>query len=318
MAKHYRIQTYPRVHVNSIDLSYKNHLSSGGIGFQVIQQPTIIEIKLQGNDNSIPSNIKTLVCRFNHQYNTHYNNLDVSIVNKLDSHIGLGSSTQIEASIYLALYHSIFDRIPSINDFTRFGIGNLSTVGLNLFLKGGFVIDFGYYNKYGLLQGIVGAKKAISDCLTYSLPKTWKAIILKSKKKSLCGKDEQNFLLSNLPVYKEDAFEISYNILMGVIPSIIEEDFQFFITSLKKISNLGLKAKEIVLNSEKFSNECCYLYDNFGFVGVSSLGPTMFTFSDNQKLIASAEANFSSKNFEFLITNIKSSNIGQRYELLDH
>jgi beta-ribofuranosylaminobenzene 5'-phosphate synthase len=68
---------------------------------------------------------------------------------------------------------------------------------------------------------------------------------------------------------------------MGLMPAIIEENFELFIRNLNRIWCLGSKKLEIEINKNKINYILDFLNKKYGFAGMSSLGPTCYSFTTN-------------------------------------
>ena len=274
---------YNRVHVNSIFMSNDEMYSSGGVGFSINYEPISIGVnynKWEGNKflGHSPARIESFLVYLNKKYNVPLDGWEIKVAMNLNPHIGLGSTTQIEAQIIHSVMEISCGKVPSYKDYLDNNIGCESGIGLKCFVKNGVHIDFGYQRTQ--IGGFQNSKNAVHDSLYLRLPENWKVLLIIPKNyTSLSGKAEEEFWSSILPVNSTDPKEISYYI-MNMIPSVYERNFPFFLKSLKGITNFGSKPLEVDINNKYIGGLFREIETRFNFCGLSSLGPTCYTFLD--------------------------------------
>lgn len=277
-----KILTYNRIHVNSIDLSEKGRLVSGGIGFMLKSFP--IQVTVKSNNQKKNKVIgypvrrtRSLIKNIFEILNLPSQGFNISVEQKFRNHLGLGSTTQIEAAITKGILYNV-KKISQLNSiYPKLDIGMQSSIGLNLFLNKGLIIDFGYRRKLG--NEILAQKIPVKGFLKFNLNKNWKVIVIVRDKQNFSSKsNEEIFWRKTLPVKKIESREIAYHILMGLVPAIKENNFDEFIIALDKITQYGTKKFEIKYQDDQTKNMLKLLHSEFGFGGLSSLGPTCYTF----------------------------------------
>lgn len=297
-----------RIHVNSIDLNGTSQRCCGGIGFAV-QQPAL-RLKVE------KSNINEIVTSHGAEAEKYLAlvqsvedfrvKLRFEEMEAVRPHIGLGSLTQLKLSVLRAVRavkgQSLdFGSIPP-----ELRIGSTSGIGLGTFLYGGFILDGGYRVGRGVRMAINGeeAGNRAPILARYELPSDWGVLLAIPKTlQSISGRQERDFFDSITPIPKDETREIAHRILLGVLPAILERDFGEFLQSVKFVSRLGSKPYELRLNPS-----CLPLIDALesalGFGGLSSLGPTCYSFFErsryNNEMVQHLESQF--QDFEWIVT----------------
>jgi len=297
-----------RIHINSINMSDKGLLTSGGIGFSIKHKPIKVEITYNGFPNNIiegycKERTQSLLNNLNRKFNIPETGWEIRVEQSLNEHIGLGSTTQIEAQLVKSIVQVSLNQLPDYDDFIDNGIGIESGIGLKCFLRNGFHVDFGYWKNNSNIT-LLNSSNAVRESLYFYLPKEWRVLLLIPKVySSVNGSIEQDFWGSILPIKEIEAHHISFYTLMGLIPAILDNNFNRFIESLNLVTSFGTKQYEVELN-QKYNKKLFEEVKNvFGFCGLSSLGPTGYTFFENRinysKEIESLKNNYS----DFTIVN---------------
>lgn len=269
-------------------MSYAGLLSSGGIGFSIDYSPVTVEVTLTSQSVNSCSGfcnqrLENILNNLSTKYNLPIRGWIIQVTNPLRPHIGLGSTTQVEAQILTSLMKLGSDKQPKYLDFIDNRIGVESGIGLKCFLQNGFHIDFGYWRNHEE-RGSLNSTHAATKSICLQIPEEWRVLLMIPKyHSSVSGSLESAFWERIIPVDESDAHKISFHILMGIIPSILENRFTEFIHSMNTISELGTKPEERRLNN-KFIHS---LYEDvktvFGFCGLSSLGPSCYAFYVNNE-----------------------------------
>jgi beta-ribofuranosylaminobenzene 5'-phosphate synthase len=240
-------RVYNRVHINSINMSDQGILSSGGLGFSIKYAPMTVEVSYhEGQENNIVSGISSdriisIITNLHETYNIPNIGWQINVEQVLKPHIGLGSTTQIEAQILTSCLRIAIGKEPGYQDYIFNGIGIESGIGLKCFIKPGFHIDFGYWRNVNKITKI-NSSEAVTESLYYRLPDEWKVLLIVPKEyTSVSGSIEQGFWDKILPAEVSEAYKISFYTLMGIIPAIMEKKFNVFIEALKIVATNGTK-----------------------------------------------------------------------------
>jgi len=307
-----RMTVYPRIHMFGLDLSLQSGiLRSGSMGFSLTTMPVKIRVQpadkdiivsnYDGGDNNLPELLQKL--RKYLKKDTKWK-VTVTYPSAFRPHIGIGSSTQIAGGVLHCAATSIGTRLEC-NDLFMMGMGSASMLGLSLIHAPGFIIEYGY-RPTSKSTGRVLQPKLYSgyDTPTYSLLKIascpWYAVIgIPRKAESLSGHSEATFWAKHLPDNNQSAQATAYSVFMDCVPALIENDFQRFTSGLNNVLKQGAKPAEEDIQSATTKRLLKQLRDLFGVAAVSSLGPSIYAFSENNpaKLIQSLPTS----DYEFIV-----------------
>ena len=202
-------------------------------------------------------------------------NININVIEKSPSHIGLGSGTQLSLCVGKMISEFLKLSLTTKNIAEIYKRGERSGIGISVFEKGGFVLDS------------CKKKDMQPKTLMHSkFPSVWKIILLNDTKlKGISGDKENRFFLNNKNSKKYER-ELSHIILRGILPSLAYADFTNFansITEFQRITALFYKKKQSgVFLSPEISKVMKYIenFDNIG-IGQSSWGPTSYIFVDS-------------------------------------
>ena len=268
------IETNSRLHLGFISLNSSTPYMYGGAGLSISGYPTIINIrKYKKFESNLPKEISNKILTFlkANQLNTL---IRIECKHRPENHIGLGTGTQLTLSIE-ELITKFYELDIKVNIFNR---NFRSGIGLNSYLKGGFIID--------------APKKDLSQnqiIFHSKFPSSWKTILLfDSKKKGLHGKSEKNFFAST----KSDSLRMKLSdiTLNELIPSVIYEDFNIFAKSLTEFQKLNATFYSKVQKSLYLSSDINKIVNQISkkFIvgcGQSSWGPTSYIFVDSKNIL---------------------------------
>jgi len=131
------IETNSRLHLGFISLNSSTPYMYGGAGLSISGYPTIINIrKYKKFESNLPKEISNKILTFlkANQLNTL---IRIECKHRPENHIGLGTGTQLTLSIE-ELITKFYELDIKVNIFNR---NFRSGIGLNSYLKGGFIID---------------------------------------------------------------------------------------------------------------------------------------------------------------------------------
>ena len=204
-------------------------------------------------------------------------------------HTGLGSGTQIGLAAAQALAR-LYGHERSVRDLAGIvGRGGTSGIGTAAFESGGFIIDGGHR------FGIPGAKsgfapsaaspgvKAAPLTVRHAFPDDWKILlVIPTNTGTVSGQREQELFRTCCPVLLTDVQAICHEVLMGLLPSLVEHDLDQFAASVNRIQQLGFKKAEIDVQSPVIRETLSMLSDaGAPAAGMSSFGPALYAIGDS-------------------------------------
>lgn len=286
------IKTSARLHFNSLKMNQIGERGCGGVGLSLDEPNLELEfsrhknIIVSGDDDYIV-NKAAYFARSVIKYLKISSGVKIEIKKYFPSHIGLGSGTQLGLSVGegIAL---LYGKIISLKDIAfinkRAGV---SGIGYYSFIYGGFIIDGGYR------MGPNEDKKTFGDHAShppvligrYGFPKNWKVLLITP---SVVPKeneiDESSLFIKNTPISLSEVEAICTSTLMGLVPSVLDNNYFEFIDSLFDVARFGTKKIELELNKEYLKKVMKSLGDTLIFKW-RRLGNCKFILaSDKQKL----------------------------------
>jgi beta-RFAP synthase len=187
-------------------------------------------------------------------------------------HAGLGSGTQIAIAVASALRTLHGLPLDIANDAILLGRGERSGIGIASFHEGGLIIDAGKDDS--------GKQPPVIARLPF--PDDWRVLlILDTAKDGLHGADEIEAFRALPPFPTSSAGEICRQVLMGVMPALVEQDLPAFGAAISQIQALigayFAPAQGGIFTSKRVEDAANRLAQA-GAVGIgqSSWGPTGF------------------------------------------
>lgn len=289
-----RITVYPRIHMCGLDMSLQSGiLRSGSMGFSLTTIPVKICVERADKDTIISNfsggdnNLRHLLSDLRNYLPTdaHWS-VSITYPPTFRPHIGIGSSTQVAGGMLHCAARCLGIKLRC-EDLFAMGMGSASMLGLSLLHAPGFIIEHGYARSDKTHGRILQPKLYRDyDAPTYSLLHItdcpWYAVIgIPRTFESLSGQSEHDFWLEHLPGDTETARSTTYAIMMDCIPGLIEQDFTKFVGGIRTIINQGTKPHEENLQHESTTQILQLLREKFSLATVSSLGPTVYAFSEH-------------------------------------
>ena len=249
MEKSFTIDSPARLHLGFMELNDTNPRVFGSIGLAITNFKFKQTIQFNKNfdvicsDKSIKLRIEEIIKLFSKNYKIKKCRLTVS--DFIPLHKGLGSGTQV--SLCTGFLISRFNNLNlSIENISKFlGRGQRSGVGVETFKSGGFIIDTGKQkNSISPPQKLIDIK----------WPKDWQIILITNTNFSgLHGKKESNEFTKLKNISSKFVKENCFNLLMKIIPGLLENDFYTFANGIQKIQE---NMSEIFYgNKNNFSNQ---------------------------------------------------------------
>lgn len=308
---------YPRIHMFPIDLSLiSGIIKNGGFGYSLKNMPITVSVQkcdtpqealhIEGGIDveNLDFTIDFDALRSYIASDDHYS-VRITAGKFLREHTGLGTSTQIIGGVY-GCCAKLSGADLKIRDLYNLGLGHNSALGLNLLFNPGMAFEVG--TKVTEDDDGIIAKPTLSqkrETVANTLYKVnafpFYSIIAVPKQASSITDEFGESYLDNitLPIQDIDSYRIVYTIFEHIIPSIVESDYVGFISGIQEAISLGSKAAEEDYESESTRKTLEQLRSIFGFAAVSSLGPTLYSFSEHNPLEEMAKMD--SKDYDFLV-----------------
>lgn len=289
------LKVYPRLHLFSLDLSLlSGHLKSGSMGLPISTMPIVITVsKNKAQKDTIKSSLDTSGLDVELNLDTlrailgknDYWNVHINAPNDARSHTGLGISTQVAGGVFLSCA-KVSGFNLNIDDLFRLGVGHLSGLGLKLLFCSNMIIENGY-EKADSKNGLLIHPELSSE---YELPSStvvriknfpWYIIVgIPAQETSMSEGVERGFWSNIFPDKEESSYKIIYEVFQSIIPAVATQDFEKFIHAMELITSLGTKPAEESIQSNTTKRALELIKKGVGFSSVSSMGPTIYSFSE--------------------------------------
>jgi len=288
------IETPSRLHLGLIDMNGESGRVDGGIGI-ALEDPRLLiearisgEISAQGGDEWCRNTVLSVAGSVLDQLAIP-GGVEFRIRNLFRQHAGLGSGTQVALATAKAICE-LYNRPHSPHELAVLaGRGGTSGIGTGAFEFGGFLIDGGHnfgpgrektlFSPSGSSRGVRPAPILVH----HDFPADWPILlVIPNLPPGASGTPEQDIFLQHCPVPLEEVREISHEILMHVLPGIVEHDLDLFSRGTNRIQDLGFKRVEQRLQNKEIPALLKVMKEEgAACAGMSSFGPSLFAIGDS-------------------------------------
>lgn len=314
------IKAPSRIHMSLIDLNGSYRRIDGGIGLALREPQFILESQetesgitlefAKGFDDreaiveceeKIPNAAKKTLKHFNIDSGFHF-----KVHKAYHPHSGLGSGTQIAVSTAHLIAETMGIQVESRQLSYIVGRGGTSGIGTYTHDLGGFIVDGGHSidEKSGFLPSGASKAKPATLIARYDFPEDWNILLVEPNvQKHMEGDDEVNVFQTHCPIPKEEVEKVSHLILMNLIPFMLEKDIKNFGWVVSELQKVGFNKLEHSLDASFLPTMKAIEEVGAYGVGISSFGPTLYTFfDDDNKDIVDAAAEIVEDKSRVLVT----------------
>ena len=332
-----RITTPCRIHLSLIDENGYTGRVDGGIGLMLDRPNVVFEASNNAEEFKIEALkyyresievINEIASKVFKTFNISNKNFHFNLKRYFPSHIGLGSKTQLSLAIATAI-----TKLKNITNLTTAQLtklverGGTSGIGWRGFETGGFILDGGHdFGKGKEKETFLpsSASNSANPALTlfrHDIPKNWRfVLVIPSVKKGVYGDEEVSIFQNYAPIPRNEVNEVSHQIVMKIIPSLINNDLSGFGEGLKRIQSIGFKKIEISLQHQVVKDLLSF-FDEYGLkaYGMSSFGPSVIGIleSDSEAVELLKTVQKNQKNGGGHIYICKPNNTGAKIKYLD-
>ena len=288
------IQTPSRLHLTLTDLTGGSGRVDGGVGIS-LDEPNILLEAERGEDllavgEDEENANRALAAARAVQKHLGLGGALLTIRSGYRMHAGLGSGTQIGIAAGKALCE-LYDRPLSVREIARvIHRGGTSGIGTAAFETGGFLIDGGHSfgpgkdkMSFSPSSASAGVRPA-SVIARHDFPRDWKIILaLPDIAPGAHGKKEVDIFQKYCPLPAAQVHELCYQILVRMVPSLVEENLDDFGAAINRVQEIGFKKIEVMLQHPVVHR----LMENMreagaACAGLSSFGPTVYAITDTR------------------------------------
>jgi beta-ribofuranosylaminobenzene 5'-phosphate synthase len=299
------VQTPSRLHLTLIDMHGGSGRVDGGVGITLDEPGTLLEIRgnpkleVNGCDNRTRDRIMDAAQRVLDGLRIG-GNVSVTVRKYVPSHIGLGSGSQIMLAAARGIAE-LYGKQVAVKDLAfLIGRGGTSGIGTAAFEYGGFIIDGGH--AFGQDSGKSGFRPSAASrgvrpppiIVRHEFPPDWRILLATPDiPAGASGTTELDIFRTHCPVPIDEVRALCHEILMRMLPGIVERDLDLFGSSVNSIQDLGFKKVELGLQPPEIPALIQTVRSaGAAGAGMSSFGPTIYAIADTgmQEIQRAAQA----------------------------
>jgi len=282
-----------RIHLGLIDMNGASGRVDGGVGIAIEEPGTLLEahasenLEVRGGDPGTQDMVKGIAENVLAAIHAG-SRVRITLRSLCPRHVGLGSGTQLALATARAVCELYGKDIPTRELACITGRGGTSGIGTTAFGEGGFIIDGGH------LFGSPGGKDAFRPSgasrgippapvlARYEFPEDWKILLaIPNLPPGANGSHEADIFRSCCPVPLGEVREICHEVLMRMMPGLLERDLDLFGSSVNRIQGLGFKRVEHSLQSPHVGSLMnAMIAAGASCAGMSSFGPAVYAIND--------------------------------------
>ena len=317
------IESPSRLHLGLIDMNGALGRVDGGIGIALDHPRTIIEtcktgtLSVQGGDEG--SNARAR--RAAEAVTSHFRlrgAAQIVIHSTPPGHVGLGSGTALSLAVARAIceLHGLSVKADVLAKIV--GRGGTSGIGTAAFEYGGFILDGGH--AFGAQGGKTDFRPSSASAgvnpapviARHPFPEDWQIhILIPSLDALVSGSLEEEIFRESCPVPIGDVREICHEVVMRMLPGIVEHDIELFGAAVNRIQELAFKRIEISRQPHHIPALIAGLKEaGAPCAGMSSFGPVVFAITEAGFLDIEREAKDILGDIHYRILRTKANNHG--------
>jgi len=287
------VETPSRIHVSLIDMHGGLGRVDGGIGITLDDPGILIEAEaaplfsVTGCDPATRNRIARAAEDTLRELGL-AGSVAITVRKSFPSHVGLGSGSQIAIAVAKAVAE-LHDRHLTARDLARItGRGGTSGIGTAAFDFGGFIIDGGHRFGTGEEKADFrpsSASRGVSPppvIARHEFPTDWKILLaIPNQPAGANGGPEADIFRTRCPVPLDEVRALTHEVLMRMLPGLVERDLDLFGSAINTVQGLGFKKVELGLQPPVVHG----LLDTLkragaAGAGMSSFGPAVYAIGD--------------------------------------
>ena len=283
------IETPSRIHMTLVDLAGKHGRVDGGIGI-ALDRPNILLEAERSRGLTVEGDFAERLTSSAWAVINHFElgGAKITLRSAYRQHVGLGGGTQIALATGKAICE-LYEISATIREIASIvGRGGTSGIGTAAFESGGFIIDGGHSFGPGRDKTDFRPSSASAGVnpppiiARHDFPSGWKIMLaIPDISKGAYGQREVDIFREHCPVPIADVQELCYQIMVRMVPSILEEDLDEFGAAVNRIQELGFKKVELALQHPLINRLMAEMREaGAACSGLSSFGPTVYAITD--------------------------------------
>ncbi|MEA2046471.1 MAG: beta-ribofuranosylaminobenzene 5'-phosphate synthase [Euryarchaeota archaeon] len=285
------VETPSRIHLTLTDLAGELGRVDGGVGIALNKPNIVVEAKKDEDLNvsgehadRATAAARSVMARFG------LGGAKIIIRSSYRLHMGLGGGTQMAIAVGKALC-DLYCHPATVREIaSAVNRGGTSGIGTAAFENGGFIVDGGHSFGRGKEKTDFRPSSASSGVspppviMRHEFPIDWKILLaIPNIAKGAYGQKEVDIFREYCPVPMNDVQEICYQIMMKMVPSILEQDLDNFGAAVNRVQELGFKKVEVSLQHPLIHQLMTIMRESgAACAGLSSFGPTVYAVTDSR------------------------------------
>jgi len=283
------IQTPSRLHLTLTDLTGSSGRVDGGVGLSLDEPNILLEAERSEDLLAYGENAdRALDAARAVQKHLGLGGARLQIRRGYRMHVGLGGGTQLGIAAGKALCE-LYGQQLSVREIARIiHRGGTSGIGTAAFEAGGFLIDGGHsYGpgkdkmSFSPSSASAGVRPA-AVTVRHDFPRDWKIILaLPEIAAGAHGKREVDIFREYCPLPVAEVHELCYQILVRMVPSLVEESLDDFGAAINRVQEIGFKKIEVMLQHPVVHRLMAEMREaGAACAGLSSFGPAVYAITD--------------------------------------
>ena len=287
------IHTPSRIHVSLIDMHGGSGRVDGGVGITLDNPGILLEAELSpvlcvaGGDPSTQERAGRIAADVIDKIGVS-GSVAITIRNQYPAHLGLGSESQLSLAVARAIAELHGCNI-TVTELARLaGRGGTSGIGTAAFDYGGFIVDGGHRYGIGGEKSDFrpsAASRGISPppvLVRHDFPPDWKILLaIPSVPAGASGTAEIDIFRDHCPVPLSEVRELCHEVMMRMLPGIVERDLDLFGSAVNIVQQIGFKKVELSLQPPEVTDLLGILREaGAAGAGLSSFGPAVYAIGD--------------------------------------
>jgi len=283
------IEAPSRIHLTLTDLSGQSARVDGGVGIALDEPCLVLEGEKAAELTAEGENAdRAMIAASKVRERFGLGGARLTVRGSYRMHVGLGGGTQLSIAAGKALCE-LYGKEASVREIAQIvSRGGTSGIGTAAFEGGGFIVDGGHsfgpgkdkadFRPTSACQGIAPPKVVAR----HDFPEDWRVVLaVPNIAKGAHGQQEAEIFKEYCPVPAADVHELCYQILVRMVPSLLEEDLDEFGSAVNRVQELGFKRIEVMLQDPLIRSLMAEMRNaGAAAAGLSSFGPTVYAITD--------------------------------------
>jgi len=283
-----------RLHIGLIDMSGALGRVDGGIGITLGHPRTVViaepapSILVSGGEGETLPRAEEVARAVTGALGIS-GGVHITIRSTPPGHVGLGSGTALSLAVARAITELYGMPVPADQLAAITGRGGTSGIGTAAFTSGGFLLDGGHsFGATGEKQDFRPSRasrgvRVAPVTARHGFPEDWQILlVIPDPGQTVHGSTEENIFRAGCPVPIGDVAAICHEVVMRMLPGIVEHDLDLFAAAVNRIQDLGFKHLELARQAAVVPALMGGLRDaGAACAGMSSFGPAVYAVTDS-------------------------------------